>query len=171
LTDVHAGFAVFFAVFDVTRRLAIHTTYISESAANIVSSDDGRVKSLQRHFPRTVHGATLVTGGVVAGLGYELVTRPWDMARRAIHLAHLGAPAAANTQTRLLRSFGAVQDLYQNKGLMGFIRDPSAVAAMAASSPSERLRQRAIAAARMLGRVGVSFHYDEIDWKRLMSFV
>ena len=35
---------------------------------------------------RTVHGVTLVAGGVVAGLGYEMVCRPFDNTRRLVYL-------------------------------------------------------------------------------------
>ena len=39
---------------------------------------------LRRHLPRTVHGVTLVSGGVIAGLSYELLSRPFDIARRFV---------------------------------------------------------------------------------------
>ncbi|KAG1801086.1 uncharacterized protein BJ212DRAFT_1286959 [Suillus subaureus] len=34
-----------------------------------------------RHFPRAIHGITLVAGGASAGLAYEILSRPWDKIR------------------------------------------------------------------------------------------
>jgi hypothetical protein len=48
-------------------------------------SDDKTRKSTAR----IVHGVTLVGGGVVAGLAYEVVCRPFDNARRWVHLDDL----------------------------------------------------------------------------------
>ncbi|CAG8453026.1 9394_t:CDS:2 [Acaulospora colombiana] len=50
---------------------------------------------------RISQGVTLVTGGVVAGLGYELVCRPFDNARRFVYLddMHKRAERSASDRT------------------------------------------------------------------------
>jgi hypothetical protein len=151
-----SGFAVFFAVFELTRRIAARTKAVSESVAGFVPIHNEKVQAVKRHAPRTIHGVTLVTGGVVAGLGYEMITRPWDAARRAVHLEEV-APGATTryTQFAVIR---AVTRLYREQGLLGFFRDPSTVSGTVgtavALSPVDRIRQRLWTTARVLGRVG-----------------
>ncbi|KAJ8517310.1 hypothetical protein ONZ45_g5483 [Pleurotus djamor] len=71
------GFAAFFAVFDVTRRMATEVESASRDFAN--KSDQSDIEDqpapFTRHVPRTMRGLTLVSGGVIAGLAYEF--SPW----------------------------------------------------------------------------------------------
>ncbi|EEB87768.1 hypothetical protein MPER_14749, partial [Moniliophthora perniciosa FA553] len=39
---------------------------------------------LVTNVPRVIHGSSLVAGGVLAGLGYELTIRPWEHARQTL---------------------------------------------------------------------------------------
>lgn len=72
-------------------------------AENVARENTGAIK---RHFPRIIHCGVLITGGVGkplddpkltlkhfyqvgAGIAYEIATRPWDIARRAVHLETL----------------------------------------------------------------------------------
>lgn len=48
---------------------------------------------------RTVHGVTLVAGGVVAGLGYEVVCRPFDNIRKLVYLDDQHKKAASASVT------------------------------------------------------------------------
>lgn len=155
LVKRNIGFAVFFAVFELTRRIAGHTKAISETMTSYVSSRNEKAEALRRHAPRTIHGVTLVTGGVVAGLGYEMIIRPWDAARRAVHLEETN-PGASSRYTRYTVP-RAVARLYRDEGLLGFFREPSAAignGAIAALPPGDRLRLRAWTMLRVLGRVG-----------------
>src|ERR1700676_2700037 len=81
-----AGFATFFAIFEITRRVASRTKFASQDGIESWGPKFGeiRTRSLRRHVPRAVHGVTLVSGGVVAGLAYELVSRPFDVARQLV---------------------------------------------------------------------------------------
>ncbi|KAF8894475.1 hypothetical protein BD779DRAFT_1435056 [Infundibulicybe gibba] len=73
------GFAAFFAIFEVTRHTAMNTRRMVE---NIDLSHFSGSESPRNQLSRTAHGTVLVAGGVLAGLVYEYVTRPWDTTRR-----------------------------------------------------------------------------------------
>lgn len=80
---LNLGFAAFFAIFDMTLKVAKQVTAVADESATSWSRDttSSTIKSapgaVVHHFPRTVHGVTLVTGGVFAGLAYEYICRPW----------------------------------------------------------------------------------------------
>ena len=74
------GFAVFFAIFEVTRRIAVNAKTAVEAW---LSDEERRGHVVHKNVPRIVHAATLVSGGAGAGLAYELACRPWDVARKA----------------------------------------------------------------------------------------
>lgn len=40
---------------------------------------------MQTYTPRVVHSVAIVSGGLLAGLAYEFVCRPFDAARRYVH--------------------------------------------------------------------------------------
>jgi hypothetical protein len=147
---------VFFAVFDLTRRVAAQTKAVSESVVDFVPLNDEKARSIKQHAPRTIHGVTLVSGGVIAGLGYEIITRPWDAARRAVRLEEV-TPGATSRYTRFA-IIRAVTRLYHEQGVRGFFRDPltmgASADATAALKPGDRLRQRLWTGLRVLGRVG-----------------
>jgi hypothetical protein len=72
-------------VFELTRRVATRAKNFSRE----YTAPDGSHKSIQNHLPRIVSAVTLVTGGAVAGLAYELSCRPWDNARKAVHVDYV----------------------------------------------------------------------------------
>ncbi|KAK0502643.1 hypothetical protein EDD18DRAFT_1134283 [Armillaria luteobubalina] len=146
------GFAVFFSIFEITRRIsasakeAAHDLIASKLA--IESLSEKRKDSLARQFPRTIHGVTLVTGGVVAGLAYEFVGRPWDVARRTVQLDHISSDRAGGKHS----PFTALLNRFREEGLVYFFRNPYKVVDHAHSiSPSQRRLNTML---RTLGRVG-----------------
>jgi len=80
------GFSIFFTIFEVTRRVARELKLLSLGLVQPFKVADGRPATVERHLPRVVHGFTLVAGGVTAGLAYEVVCRPFDVARRLAHI-------------------------------------------------------------------------------------
>jgi len=131
------GFAAFFAIFDITRRVATTTQAAVQDITLGVTEGE---QPFKRHFPRFVHGITLVTGGVFAGLAYEFVSRPWDLARRAVPLDR-GRRSAALIIFQKFRDDGAI----------AFFRDPSPHTA-SIHSPNKHRRLRSTL--RTLARVG-----------------
>lgn len=141
-----AGFAVFFAIFDVTRRCAIETKTISQDLVDHTpESTDQRFRSIRKHTPRVVHATTLVTGGAIAGLAYEMVCRPWDAARKAVHIDRL-APKGDQHSIAAIISRKVRED-----GVLSFFGNPAHPPHEPSASP---MRRRANAALRTLGRVG-----------------
>ncbi|KAG8836147.1 hypothetical protein FRC20_007123 [Serendipita sp. 405] len=61
---------------------------------------------------RIAQGVTLVTGGVIAGLGYEIVCRPFDHARRAVYLDDLHRIVGQRVQES---SAGGARDASQSR--------------------------------------------------------
>ncbi|TFK91229.1 hypothetical protein K466DRAFT_596285 [Polyporus arcularius HHB13444] len=140
------GFAVFFAIFDITRRCAIETRNISQDFVDHTpESTDQRFRSIRKHTPRVVHATTLVTGGAIAGLAYEMVSRPWDAARKAVHIDRL-APEGDQHSIVAILSRKVRED-----GVLSFFRNPAHATHEPSASP---IRRRANAALRTLGRVG-----------------
>ncbi|KAG8947280.1 hypothetical protein FRC04_010856 [Tulasnella sp. 424] len=116
------GFAIFFALFDVSRNLANRTAaYLDPSicltpapkqaALTVESSEpsyskqdkDDEYESSNAMLPaskvtkaRVGHGIVLVGGGVAAGLGYEFAGRPFDNARRIVHEQRLHSEARSS---------------------------------------------------------------------------
>lgn len=56
------GFAAFFSVFEVTRRIALQAK--DTSKRRVDQLDHQKFGSVQRHLPKMIHGLTLVSGGV-----------------------------------------------------------------------------------------------------------
>ncbi len=139
----YSGFAVFFAIFDVTRRWAVQTKTISQDLLD--QSTDQRFRTLRKHTPRVVHATTLVTGGAIAGLAYEMVSRPWDAARKVVHIDRLAPVRDQHSIPAILLRQA------REHGIMSFFRNPM----HPAHDPStSRMRRRLNAALRTLGRVG-----------------
>ncbi|KAI0362316.1 hypothetical protein OH77DRAFT_1515581 [Trametes cingulata] len=139
------GFAVFFAIFDVTRRCAIETKTFSQELLEHTPTVDERLSSLRKHTPRIVRATTLVTGGAIAGLAYELVSRPWDAARKAVHIDRLSpAHVRHSIPAIILRKV-------HEEGMVSFFRNPAHVPHDPSAS---RMRRRLNVALRTLGRVG-----------------
>ncbi|KLO14178.1 hypothetical protein SCHPADRAFT_826752 [Schizopora paradoxa] len=142
------GFSVFFTLFELTRRIASQLKNASTQFA--IQRDPSRSTNL----PKVVHGATLVAGGVVAGLAYDFTGRPFDVARRTVHTYEVTHNAAArpNIIARTAIIFSALEKKAKDEGLRVFFRlSPDERSASAFSTP---LRQRLFSALRILGRVG-----------------
>lgn len=140
------GFATFFAIFEITRRVASRTKMASQDAVESWKFGGSHMQSLRRHLPRTVHGVTLVSGGVVAGLAYELVSRPFDIARKAVQqdkITH--AKSHGSAMMAIMRKTG-------EDGITSFFRDPSGAAST--SSSGNAGSRRLYATLRTLARVG-----------------
>ena len=135
----YTGFAAFFAVFAVTRRVAIEAGVASQSVAQRFFPTDGKS---QRRFKRIVHSLVLVAGGVAAGLSYEMVGRPWDHARKAAgdRLAHMSHHRSIPL---------AMVHKVRAEGLLSIFRDP-----MATTHVPVVGRNGKVAILRTLGRVG-----------------
>jgi len=112
-----AGFATFFAIFDMTRRGASRTKFALQDVTESWNIGGHRTQSLKRHFPRIVHGLTLVSGGVVAGLAYEFVSRPFDVARKVVQRDRI-----AHTRGRGLAMMIVIEKIRQD-GILIFFRD------------------------------------------------
>ncbi|KAH7909254.1 hypothetical protein BJ138DRAFT_1155713 [Hygrophoropsis aurantiaca] len=139
------GFAAFFAIFELTRRVAANTKAIAQSSLQILRSDGDTEQSLIRHIPRAAHAVALVSGGAFAGLTYELLSRPWDAARRAVQLDRALHSQRSPTW--------AVIAKVREEGFISLFRDPT----IPSRTPSDLLspgRRRIYAGLRTLGRVG-----------------
>ncbi|KIJ24745.1 hypothetical protein M422DRAFT_69462 [Sphaerobolus stellatus SS14] len=125
------AFTIFFAIFETSRRSAAKARSFSKRVLNSMAT---QVSSTSKtHIPRVVHSTAIVSGGLVAGLAYEFVSRPFDAARRAIH-----APQGRKSSvTKILLK------KVQEDGIVGFFRDPMR------NAPSSRFKWL-----RMIGRVG-----------------
>ncbi|EGO22514.1 hypothetical protein SERLADRAFT_440536 [Serpula lacrymans var. lacrymans S7.9] len=113
------GFAAFFAIFEITRRVAIHMKSATYRVTPLITSEGEQEKRLRRYLPRTVHGVTLVTGGAIAGLAYEVLSRPWDAARKTVQLDRiLHSPNERSPSVAILKKF-------RDEGLIYFFRNPT----------------------------------------------
>lgn len=140
------GFATFFSIFEITRRAASRTKIASQSAIESWNLGESRAQLLKRHFPRTIHGVTLVSGGVVAGLAYELVSRPFDVARKAVlqdKVIHAKDHGCAMM---------AIMQKTRQEGIVTFFRHP--FGAESTSSSDRFAHRRLHASLRTLARVG-----------------
>ncbi|KAJ7470272.1 hypothetical protein FB451DRAFT_1037797, partial [Mycena latifolia] len=134
------GFAAFFAIFEITRRIALNLKAVSRDATRPLESKGGSGQSFRNHLPQFVHGVTLVTGGVIAGLSYEVIGRPWEVARHAVRLNLVTTQEYRSPLALLTRKI-------QHEGFLSLFRDPTT--AVSASSPSTVYR-----VLRTLARVG-----------------
>ena len=107
----------------------------------------GRPTTVQRHLPRVVHGVTLVAGGVTAGLTYELVCRPWDVARKLERLERIKSATIHRPRPYL---FNILAHKVHQDGFLSLFRNP----AQEETTPNCLRRQRLLAIARTVGRVG-----------------
>jgi hypothetical protein len=120
-------------------------------------SDDKTRKSTAR----IVHGVTLVGGGVVAGLAYEMVCRPFDNARRWVHLDDLRKAAdqsttkGGKTESRPHVVARVVLEKFKKEGPLPFFANPHHLVHTAEPSISLSTVSRWMhAGLRTLGRVG-----------------
>ncbi|GBE82050.1 hypothetical protein SCP_0404280 [Sparassis crispa] len=139
------GFAVFFAMFDLTRRIALSSKIVSQDFLETTRIKFLARRSTRTHAPRAVHGTTLVAGGVVAGLAYEVTCRPWDAARKAVHVHRTAATAESRTVQQIL------MQKWRDEGLLSYFSNPTLTHYDASLPP---FRRRLYSAMRTLARVG-----------------
>ena len=136
---------MFFTIFELTRRLAVATKDASQTFIQKNSSGFCRRRGVQQHGSRVVHALTLVTGGAVAGLAYELSCRPWDIARKAVHIDRVVSTSGQHsTLSILMRKI-------QDEGWLVFFKHPVTHEHDASSSS---LHRRLHTLGRTLARVG-----------------
>ncbi|KAF7441061.1 hypothetical protein PC9H_001410 [Pleurotus ostreatus] len=142
------GFAAFFTMFEITRRTATQVENKSRDfAARWDDISDKPRASFVHHIPRILHGVTLVTGGALAGLAYEYVSRPFDAARKAVKIEGVIHPGERYSPWQaLIRKF-------RDDGLPYFFRDPAA-SHFEHNSGTHHKYKRLASMLRILGRVG-----------------
>lgn len=146
ILSVHfSGFAAFFTVFEITRKVANKVTL----ATHHVLRQSGNEATHDLHLPRFTHAFTLVCGGMMAGLTYETFCRPWDVARRAIAFDRPHVPHLRSRQS----SFSVLIQKLQEDGITSFFREHSAGCSKHSESRSNAHR-RISSAVRTLARVG-----------------
>jgi len=132
------GFAAFFALFDVSRRTA-------NSVGRSISPKSPHVEEVARDrrlisYSRIVHGTILVTGGVVAGLVYEFIGRPFEVVRS------LSRPSLPLCSDKLLNG-NMLQVAFHRARTRG-------VRSLFQSTDVARTSSRTQSCLRLLGRVG-----------------
>ncbi|KAF8837006.1 hypothetical protein BDN67DRAFT_973489 [Paxillus ammoniavirescens] len=144
--DIFA-FAAFFVVFEMTRQAAVRVKGATQYAIQGLQSGSRPHRDL--HLPRVTHALTLVGGGALAGLTYETLCRPWDVARRVIELEKTLPSRSASSHS----SVSALARKAREDGIASFFREQSA----ALREPLEiqsNIQRRISSACRTLARVG-----------------
>ncbi|KAH8106765.1 hypothetical protein BXZ70DRAFT_885058 [Cristinia sonorae] len=142
LKDLRLGFAVFFAIFELTRRAAGSAKIAVEAH---MQDEERRGNVIHTNVPRIAHAFTLVSGGACAGLAYEMACRPWDNARKAVHVHQVTRPSEHHSALMIL-----LRKL-KDEGLVSFFQNLSPATH---EEPSSALRRRARSFLRTLARVG-----------------
>ncbi|KAG1882935.1 hypothetical protein F4604DRAFT_1739634 [Suillus subluteus] len=138
------GFAAFFMIFEITRRVALASKAAAQGTVQNLSMTPEE-HFFGRHFPRAIHGITLVAGGASAGLAYEILSRPWDVTRRIIQLERTVHPT-------LKHSLFVIVQKIRGDGIIHFFRDPST--AGNDTPEMSTTRRRIYSGVRTLARVG-----------------
>ncbi|KAI4517627.1 hypothetical protein K523DRAFT_308902 [Schizophyllum commune Tattone D] len=147
------GYGVFFAIFEITRRVSTWTAAWAPRAYRGYANDDAKTKT-EHNLSRTVHAVTLVTGGVIAGLAYEIVSRPFDVARRLVLRDRFDKGSDHSPSRVILRKV-------RKEGIGHFFKRPPSVEHTPAPRGVQRL-QRGLRAIGRLGPWGVGFLVWEI---------
>ncbi|KAF8889761.1 hypothetical protein CPB84DRAFT_1785330 [Gymnopilus junonius] len=134
------GFAAFFLIFELSRSAASAAKDLSSDLLSPILSKAQNESLIKRQFPAVVNSIVLVTGGVIAGLTYEWVGRPWDVARRTIHLEKLAHPRRKEPSHHVLKRY------VMTHGLKSFLKHPGMETTVA--------RTRWTRVLRTAGRVG-----------------
>jgi hypothetical protein len=133
---------VFFSIFEITRRVSASVKATTQTMLDGDPEAEKRFPGIRRFAPRVIHAMTLVSGGAVAGLAYEMVCRPIDHSRRAFYLQKVsdkGGRSIIRTLSHKLKE----------EGVLSLFRDPSS---HLHESPSSRPRPHAFL--RTIARVG-----------------
>ncbi|TFK55177.1 hypothetical protein OE88DRAFT_1653892 [Heliocybe sulcata] len=142
------GFSVFFSIFEVTRRMAVQVRFACQSSMQALRLPD-KDQTVAHHAPRVAHATTLVSGGILAGISYELVCRPFDVARKAVYVEKIAALRSARKPTYLHALLTKVQD----DGIVSLFRDPNFAPTPKGKAPAVN-RKRLEAMLRILARAG-----------------
>ncbi|KAH7103925.1 hypothetical protein BKA62DRAFT_695047 [Auriculariales sp. MPI-PUGE-AT-0066] len=136
------GFAAFFMIFEVSRQAAAQARVLVPH----LPYAEGRTERTKANTERVAYAGTLVAGGAVAGLCYEIVGRPFDNAR------HLGRAEQLTLRTAPRAMPELLQAKLRTDGILSFFRDPHATTAVHEYSNS--WKQRLYSVSRVLARVG-----------------
>ncbi|CAE6475177.1 unnamed protein product [Rhizoctonia solani] len=160
------GFALFFATFDVSRRMATHVSHMLTPTG----AEDRNSWKPFSGMNRIAQSLVLVGGGVIGGIAHEFVARPFDTARRVLHVHHTHtraesakelksrlhsdpAPSPLQEQSRrssMVASINVLKRTIKDEGMLYFFQSNTLTSFDSKSSPYQRLQT----ALRTLGRVG-----------------
>ncbi|ORX34983.1 hypothetical protein BD324DRAFT_110123 [Kockovaella imperatae] len=136
------SYSVFFAAFDVTRRVALRvrgfmTGTYEQSWSNFILFSPRQPtpndEDSSGHAPtsaRVAQAVTIVTGGVMASVAAEVVSRPIRASQKI-----LSGPEALSSRYPLLHT-------YKTQGIKPFIRSETSLARIASESPLRRAVKR-----------------------------
>lgn len=147
------GFSLFFAVFDISRRTALHVRSTVEERQRSLHPELMRELDRQHKSTsamRVAHGITLVSGGVIAGVGYELIGRPFDVMKQLVYRNDVHRRTSTDPPVPHSRF---ILEKLRERGMLYFFRAPQS----AVSDPtpdSNVLSRRCFAVLRTLARVG-----------------
>ncbi|KIK97182.1 hypothetical protein PAXRUDRAFT_136834 [Paxillus rubicundulus Ve08.2h10] len=144
--DIFA-FAAFFMVFEMTRKAAVRVKGATQYAIQELQSGGQPHRDL--HLPRVTHALTLVGGGALAGLTYETLCRPWDVARRVIELENTLPSHSAKSHSPVSTLVRKARE----DGIASFFREQPAALRKSLESQSS-IQRRIFSARRTLVRVG-----------------
>lgn len=140
------GFAAFFTVFEITRKVANKVKLTTYHALRGLSRNEA---SHHSRLPQFTHAFTLVCGGVIAGLTYESLCKPWDVARRAVTLQKTLVSHPSGRQSL----FSVLRRKVQADGITWFFRGQPPGLPEHVELRSN-IHRRISSALRTLGRVG-----------------
>lgn len=106
--------------------------------------------TVHRHMPKIAHAVTLVTGGAIAGLAYEVCCRPWDVARKAVHTDRVVSAEQHSVPSILLRKV-------KDEGWMSFVRNSVQHVHDPSTSPVHRKLQSLVRTLARVGPWGIGF--------------
>lgn len=150
---LHLGFALFFAVFDLSRRAAAQIRSTVEDIQR--SRHPELMRRLEEQHRSTIatrvaHGLTLVSGGVIAGIGYEFIGRPFDVMKQ---LAHHNNTHRRSTTDPVVSHHRLLMEKLRERGVLYFFRAPLSTPHETAQDSSVGSR-KIYAVLRTVARVG-----------------
>lgn len=146
LSTRFSGFAAFFTIFEITRKVANEVKLGTHHVLQGMQS--GHQPSHSSNLPGFTHAFALVCGGIMAGLAYESLCRPWDVARRALALEKSIAPHLSARQPL----FSILMRKLQQDGITSFFREHAGIPQHPESQSN--IHRRISSALRTLARVG-----------------
>ncbi|KAF8329791.1 uncharacterized protein EI90DRAFT_3155208 [Cantharellus anzutake] len=134
------GFGLFFATFDVFRRLALQASTLVDRRHTIDDTNDRNKFSTSA---RVAQGSVLVLGGALAGIGYEVICRPIDNVRRELHTQQLTRNSYLKKSSVLRTHYIPplillTKHILKTQGLRGLFSPPQAFHVAETSSSVEK---------------------------------